>query len=209
MWPNRLVTWQDARSTGQGCATKQVLHRQKQGDPNMANNIGEMIAASCSLGVMYAERLLSDMPAAEFARYARPGGQVVTSNHPAFNFGHLCLYSLRIVKNLDGDLSAASVPDNYPCLFSKDATCQDDPDGTIYPAMDVITEKFFAGYRATIDALRATNDETFMQVNPEEGRLRELFPTMGAMHTFYVGGHMMTHLGQTSAWRRMIGLGAA
>jgi hypothetical protein len=29
------------------------------------------------------------------------------------------------------------------------------------------------------------------------------------MINFYVGGHMMLHLGQLSAWRRMMGLGAA
>ena len=161
------------------------------------------------MGILYAERLLTDIPVAEFARFARPGGQVVTSNHPAFTLGHLCLYSSRIVKNLDGDQTAAGVPDSYQCLFSKAATCQDDFDGTIYPAMDVLVDKFYAGHRAAVDILQATPDETFHQVNPEEGRLRELFPTMGAMHTFYVGGHMMTHLGQMSAWRRMIGLGAA
>lgn len=175
----------------------------------MANTIGEMIAASCSLGIMYAERLLTDVPAAEFARFARPGGQLVISNHPAFTLGHLCLYSCRLVTNLGGDLEAARVPEDYPCLFSKDATCQDDVDGTIYPAMDVLVDKFFAGYRAAVDVLRSTGDEAFRQTNPEEGRLRELFPTMGAMHAFYVGGHMMTHLGQMSAWRRMMGMGAA
>jgi hypothetical protein len=29
------------------------------------------------------------------------------------------------------------------------------------------------------------------------------------VQTFYCGGHMMMHLGQLSAWRRMLGLGAA
>jgi hypothetical protein len=29
------------------------------------------------------------------------------------------------------------------------------------------------------------------------------------VQTFYCGGHMMMHLGQMSAWRRMEGLGSA
>ena len=58
-------------------------------------------------------------------------------------------------------------------------------------------------------ALRSTPDETFDRPNPAEGRMRELFPTIGSVQTFYCGGHMMMHLGQLSAWRRMLGLSAA
>ena len=32
---------------------------------------------------------------------------------------------------------------------------------------------------------------------------------MSQVQAFYCGGHMMMHLGQMSAWRRMEGLGAA
>jgi hypothetical protein len=39
--------------------------------------------------------------------------------------------------------------------------------------------------------------------------MRELFPTIGSVQAFYCGGHMMMHLGQMSAWRRMEGLGTA
>ena len=60
-----------------------------------------------------------------------------------------------------------------------------------------------------VNALREAKDETLQQANPGEGRMVELFPTIGSMHAFYAGGHMMVHLGQLSAWRRMQGLGAA
>jgi hypothetical protein len=39
--------------------------------------------------------------------------------------------------------------------------------------------------------------------------MKQLFPTLGSVQTFYCGGHMMMHLGQMSAWRRMEGLGSA
>ena len=56
--------------------------------------------------------------------------------------------------------------------------------------MDMILERFFAGYKAAEDILRATDDEEFLEPNPAEVRLRELFPTKGAMHAYYVSGHL-------------------
>ncbi len=175
----------------------------------MANNIGTLIAASCSFGISYAERLLRDVAAADFARFARPGGQTVESNHPAFIFGHLSLYGPRIIGDLGGDLTAVRSPDSFQCLFSKSAKCQDDPGGTIYPNMDTVVDKFLSNYRAAEEMLRGTDDATFLQENLAGGRLTELFPTIGAMHAFYVSGHFMGHLGQMSAWRRMMGMEAA
>jgi hypothetical protein len=102
-----------------------------------------------------------------------------------------------------------SVPDLFEHLFSKDATCRDDEDADLYPPMDEITAFFFEGHRMLAGALRGTPDSTFQQPNPSEGRMRELFPTLGSVQTFYCGGHMMMHLGQLSAWRRMEGLGSA
>jgi hypothetical protein len=75
--------------------------------------------------------------------------------------------------------------------------------------MDEITSFFFEGHRMLAGALRGTRDETFEQANPAEGRMKQLFPTLGSVQTFYCGGHMMMHLGQMSAWRRMEGLGSA
>jgi len=75
--------------------------------------------------------------------------------------------------------------------------------------MDEITAFFFEGHRMLLGALRASPDATFDQTNPAEGRMRDLFPTLGSVQTFYCGGHIMMHLGQVSAWRRMEGLGAA
>ncbi len=60
-----------------------------------------------------------------------------------------------------------------------------------------------------IGALRSTPNDVFQQPNPVEGRTRDLFPTIGAVQACSCGGHMMMHLGQVIAWRRMEGLGAA
>jgi hypothetical protein len=169
---------------------------------------GPMIAASARLGLGYAERLLKDVPPEQFARFARIGETVIESNHPAFIYGHLSLYAPRIIEQLGGDPGAIMPPSNFESLFSQAATCVDDPDGSIYPPMAEVTSILLDGYRAVVDALEQADDAAFTAENPIE-RMRDKFPTKGAMHAFYVGGHFMLHMGQMSAWRRAIGLGPA
>lgn len=173
---------------------------------HMARSFGNNIADSLQLTLGYAERLLKGVTPEQFARFARPGGQVVASNHAAFVYGHLSLYGPRILDHLGQDSSTVAVPVRFQELFSKDAKCQDDPDGSIYPPMDVITDAFFNGYKAALAALREVGDEALQKPNPMGPPMNERFPTMGSMHAFYAGGHAMMHLGQVSAWRRMLGL---
>ena len=173
----------------------------------MKRSIGNIIADSLHLSLGYADRLLTDVSAERFARFSTPGGETVHSNHPAFIYGHLALYAPRILTELQQP--APAVPEGFNDCFSKDAQCQDDGEGVLYPAMEDVLNCFRTGYQAAAEALKAAPDEAFEQENPNEGRLRELFPTIGSMHAFYCGGHMMIHMGQMSAWRRMEGLGAA
>lgn len=170
--------------------------------------IGPMIAASARLGLSYAERLLKDVTPSQFARFAEVGGTKIHSNHPAFIYGHLSLYAPRIVEQLGGDAGGLSPSARFLELFSKDAQCVDDPEGTIYPAMDEIVSALTKGYSAAVKSLEQASDAIFHEPNPNQA-MREKFPTVGAMHAFYVGGHFMLHMGQMSAWRRAVGLGAA
>ena len=172
------------------------------------SNIGPMIAASARLGLGYAERLLKGVTPEQFARFARIGDTVIESNHPAFIYGHLSLYAPRIIVQLDGDATDVLPPPDFTELFSKDAKCVDDPDGTIYPAMSEVTSTLLNGYRAAADAIEQADDSLFAAENPTEA-MRGKFPTKGAMHAFYVSGHFMLHMGQMSAWRRAMGLGPA
>lgn len=169
---------------------------------------GPMIADSARLGLAYAERLLKDIPADQFARLATIQGQTIESNHPAFVIGHLSLYPSRIVKELGGDASSIEPTEAYVDLFDHRASCVDDPSGTLYPPMAEITERFFAAHRLAIEVLTSAEDSRFILPNPNEA-MRAKFATIGSMHGFYVGGHLMLHIGQLSAWRRMVGLGRA
>lgn len=172
----------------------------------MSNSIGNIIADSLNLGLGYADRLLKELPADKFARFAPGVDGPIVSNHPAFVFGHLCIYAPRVLEQLGRDASEFSLPETHDGLFSMNAVCQDDPDGSIYPAMDSIVSRFTSSYQAALAALRDTDDSVLTVPNPSEGRMKELFPTLGSMHAFYVGGHLMVHLGQISAWRRMMGM---
>jgi hypothetical protein len=175
----------------------------------MPQKIGNLLADSLQAIIGNAERLTKDLRADHFARLAAPGGYVVQSNHPAFVMGHLALYPPRIVEYLGGDTSSVKVPAGFQQAFSKDASCRDDADGRVYPEMNQILDAFFNGYRAVLKLLRETPDEAFEHPNPLGGTFAERFPSLGSMINFYVGGHAMLHLGQLSAWRRMMGLGPA
>jgi hypothetical protein len=182
-----------------------VIANQRYRSFAMARSLGNTIADSLKVSLGYADRLLKDVSVERFARFASPGGVVVVSNHPAFIYGHLSLYAPKILLQIGHP--APSVPDHFEDAFSKDSTCRDDVDGGLYPGMEETVEFFREGYRMVSGALRSTADDAFQQPNPTEGRMRELFPTIGSVQTFYCGGHMMMHLGQVSAWRRMEGLG--
>lgn len=173
----------------------------------MSRSLGNIIADSMDRSINYADQLLGGVTAARFARFATPGGETIISNHPAFIYGHLSLYTAKIHQDLG--LEPPKVPENFKPVFSKDAVCEDDPEGTIYPSMGSIVDFFFDSYRLTSTALRNADETAFGDPNPMGGRLLEIFPTIGSMHAFYGSGHMMIHLGQMSAWRRMEGLGSA
>ncbi|QDS90617.1 hypothetical protein EC9_48310 [Rosistilla ulvae] len=175
----------------------------------MSNFIGNMIADSLSRGINYADSLVKDLPADQFARFAPGKEGPIVSNHPAFIVGHLSIYAPRVVDQLGQDATAYQPTEAENALFSPAAKCQDDPNGLIYPGKEVLLDRFTTVYQAALTTLRNATDDQFMVPNPAEGRLRELFPTLGGMHAFYTGGHFMLHMGQLSAWRRMMGMAPA
>lgn len=174
----------------------------------MSHHIGPVIAASGRLGLGYADRLTRGIKDEQYARFAPAGNSVIESNHPAFILGHLSLYPERIVAALGGDAAEVTPPANYESLFSFQAKCQHDPERRIYPPLEEVLEVMKRGYQQAVAALESADDQLLLQENENE-RMRERFATQGAMFAFYVGGHFMMHMGQLSAWRRMMGLGAA
>lgn len=175
----------------------------------MSNAIATVIVPPARLTIGYAELLLKGVQPEWMSRFAAPGGNIVRSNHPTFVFGHLSLYSSRMMGLLGKPEGVTAKPEKWDLLFKSGVECVDDPKGTIYPKHDVVVKHFFDGYRAVIEAIATVDDDHFLKPNPIEGRLKEMAPTIGAVMTFMLSGHPMSHLGQLSAWRRAWGLGSA
>ena len=168
--------------------------------------IGGMIADAGAVGLRYAKRLLDSIPPERFGRMAVPGGKLVTSNHPAFTIGHLGLYPMKVLELLGRDRAPAEPPPGYVELFSKDHACVDDVDGSLYPAKQELLDFFQKSYEAAMLALRDCDDGVLLGPTPVDSPLKTLCPTLGSMLAFYMTGHVMSHLGQISTWRRMEGM---
>lgn len=172
--------------------------------------IADLIVATGAVSLRYAEGLLKDIEPNQFARLPAPGGKPIQTNHPAFVFGHLSLYPRRVLALCGREADAPANPPKFEDLFKNGQPCLDDPTGTIYPPMDAIVAHFMGATRAALVALPKVDDAVFAKPNPLEGRMRELFPTIGIAANFMLGGaHAMSHLGQVSAWRRCMGLPSA
>lgn len=176
----------------------------------MSNVIGKQIAAAGQLTVAYGEAMLKGVQPEQFARLAiGKDGQPVQSNHAAWAMGHLTMYSSRCMDLLGLPQGVTAKPAGWEELFKNGTECKDDPSGKIYPPMGAVSKHFVEGYKAVLAALPSVPDEVFARPNPAEGRMKELLPTVGAVVSFLMTGHAMSHLGQVSAWRRFMGLGSA
>lgn len=171
--------------------------------------VAEIILKSHVRIRMMSEKLLVGISPAQFARLGTPGGKVVESNHPAWVYGHLAIYPSRVLTVL-GSASAESfaVLPAFVELFKDGTKCLDDAEGKIYPRMDEITQAFSKGHDALAAFVGTLPDEVLLKDHPDEAR-RVNFPVLGAHVNFMLNDHIAFHLGQVSAWRRMMGMGSA
>jgi hypothetical protein len=175
----------------------------------MPNIIGPVLAGPTIVTRMLAEALLKDVDPSKAARFATPGGVKVVSNHPVFVYGHLSLYNRRVMAMCNLPEGPTAVPAEWEALFKAGVECKDDESGTLYPSFAAVSKKFLEGFDAAVAAVKATDDSVLLQPNPTEGRSREMFPLRAHVIGFNFGPHPASHLGQASAWRRMMGLGSA
>lgn len=156
----------------------------------------------------YAEKLLVGVESGVAARLPRINGQVIQTNHPTFVFGHLSLYPAKVLQAIGRDPTPAAVPPEWEQVFKAGAPCLDDPQGTIYPPLGDIASRYFTATDAAIAATAEVADALLLEQTPDE-KARAFMPTTGARLNFYLNNHVVMHLGQVSAWRRMMGLGSA
>ncbi len=168
---------------------------------------GPLIASAAQRTLGLLDALLKDIPADRFARLARGADGPIQANHPAWAYGHLAMYPTGLISHLGGDGAMCAPPAEWGPLFDNGTPCLDDPDASIYPAMDDITDLARRGYAQMIDVIRDCPDDRFAAESPEP--YNKAFPTLGVMATFMATSHVMLHLGQVSTWRRAEGIGSA
>ncbi len=160
----------------------------------------------------YGEKLLVGIKPEQAARKPRfesaGAAHEIDTNHPTFVYGHLALYPARMLRLAGLDAAAATPPAEWEPLLKAGAPCLDDPQGTIYPGLDVVSGAFLKNMEIAYTALAALRDEKLLEPTPDE-RYREYFPTVGTALTFMMNAHVMVHMGQVSAWRRCFGLPTA
>jgi len=164
------------------------------------SRIALLIVPSLRMSIGYAEKLVGDIPAEQFATL--PAKNI---NHPAWCIGHLGLYADRVFE-LVGRPELASPDPALVELFKAGTPCTDEPGR--YPAKDVLVKRFKSRWELVATVLPEVSDEHFHAPNPMEGRMKEMLPTIGAAVTFLCASHHMMHLGQISVWRRLVGLGS-
>jgi hypothetical protein len=160
----------------------------------------QMTLPGAELLLRYADQLVTGVPADVFAKM--PMKDV---NSAAFNIGHLSTYGDRVCAMLGRNDLVTPMPYSVD-LFKAGAPCLDQPG--LYPSKDVLVSTFFERQRRAIAAFRDTTEASLAAENPAEGRFKEMFPTVGGAVSFLLGGHVAMHLGQVSAWRRVMGLGS-
>lgn len=158
----------------------------------------DLIAAGSRSTLGYAELLVKDIPAEKFAFMPMPN-----VNHPAFAIGHLSIYGDNILK-LIGRTELVRERPEFVALFKAGVACVAD-DGR-YPGKDEIVDYFLERYRAAAEALKWVSEDVLNAENPAEGRWKLMFPKVGGAVNFLLNNHAMMHLGQVSAWRRVMGM---
>lgn len=166
------------------------------------NFIAQAILPGAKRSLGYAQTLLAGIDPGAAARF--PMG--VKTNHPTFVYGHLSIYPDRIFKLL-GREDLAKPDARYEQVFSAQAECEDDPAGVKYPPFDEVSRRYVERTETLLRFLESAGDDVLGGPNP--GPMKEIFPTVSAQLAFMLQAHTMMHLGQVSAWRRMMGLGEA
>lgn len=167
--------------------------------------IADTIVPTARMAVGLAQKLAKDIKPSQFATLPRG----VHTNHPAFVYGHLAIYPDRLVLPLIGRTDLVKPIDDFAALFKAGLECKDDPGCAIYPSMETILARYFERNEAALGAVAEASDKDLTKPLPPEHFFAGKIPHIGGVLNFLLNSHPMMHLGQVSAWRRMMGLGSA
>lgn len=142
----------------------------------------------------YCQRLMKDIPADQMTHQPRPD-----MTHPAWVLAHLGVYHPVMLAMVRG----RSFPDPKDHRYGFKSAAVDDPNE--YPAKDELLASFEKHHHEIGQALRA-GGEAVMEMPTTLERWKSKMPRNGHVLPHLMLAHESTHLGQVSAWRRVLGL---
>jgi hypothetical protein len=145
--------------------------------------------------VGYCRMLVKDIADERLAEQPLPG-----VNHPAWILGHLAYSADGAISRLGGQKLLSA---EWVSLFgpgSKVTSLRSD-----YPAMDELVRAVEQGFEKARQLAQTATPEQLAMPNPN-AVMKAALPTVRDGVAFLLTGHLGVHLGQFSAWRRMIGL---
>lgn len=169
------------------------------------NNISELTSQASRQVIAYGEKLLDGITPELFGVKPELNGKIIQINPPAFQYGHLSLYPTRICGLFGISSEKVKVQEDFTNFFKKGSESFHDPEGTIYPKMDLIISAFTDSHKALLQILPDIADPEYLKPNLEQAS-KDRFPTIGSFVIYLLTAHMNTHFGQVCAWRRAVGL---
>ncbi len=145
--------------------------------------------------MQYCRSLVGDIADERLAEQPVPG-----VNHPAWVLGHLAWTADRGLELLG---ATSMVPAAWVPLFARESTPSNSR--SIYPSKDELLGYVERGYEQLRHTAASATADQLARPTPL-ARAKETLPTLKELIAFLMTGHMGTHLGQISSWRRMIGL---
>lgn len=145
----------------------------------------------------YARKLVADVDDARFADQPAPG-----LNHPAWIVGHLAVaadYALQLLGR------PTLCPRDWQVRFGPGSTPR--PDRAVYPSKADLLAALERGHAAVGEAAAGAAPEGLDRAHEVPiAFLKESIPTAGGLIAHLLTTHEAAHLGQLSAWRRLVGL---
>jgi hypothetical protein len=157
----------------------------------------DTILAAFRFTLGYAEKLAADLSNEELATLPHPG-----MNHAAWILGHVAIGSDFVAILLGQPMITDQA---WMAKFGPGSTPVSDR--AEYPSKNELLATMRSTHARAIELLsQATTD----QLNAPNGTpfFPTEFPTVGALITHLMTTHAALHLGQLSAWRRVLGKGA-
>ena len=146
----------------------------------------------------YGERLLSDV-SDEQMTLQPAGDRELPLNHPAWALSHMNLYLPVIQAVIKGE----TFEDPKGHRFGMES--QPENDASLYPSRDELLNQWTEGHDTVCDLLSNGTNAIFERPVVLE-RWAAIMPNAGICLPYLMLNHENTHLGQISAWRRVLGM---